>query len=215
MLKQSLPEFRPDSLKGRNVPVSNPSSVIEIRLDDISQLFETLDPFPFRERDLASEADEYICEWAAELPRDLPLEIRIHLPASAAESPAVQSLQTSLSNYFSYRAATVSRQLSDLFRVGRRALMVGLAVLGFCLLLGQAFLAFATSSSVGHFIEEGLIIVGWVALWRPLEIFLYDWWPIKQQMKLYRRLAQAKVGVSYHEPATGDRAVASPHRPSV
>lgn len=186
------------------MPESNTSSVIEIRLDDVSQLFETLDPFPFRERDLASEADEYICDWASELPRDQPLEIRIHLPASAAASHTVQTLATSLSNYFSYRAVVVAKQLNDLFRIGRRALMVGLAVLGFCLILGQAFLAFASSSSVGHFIEEGLIIVGWVALWRPLEIFLYDWWPIEQQKKLYRRLAQAKVSVTYYEPVQGE-----------
>jgi hypothetical protein len=41
--------------------------------------------------------------------------------------------------------------------------------------------------------RESLIIVGWVALWRPLEIFLYDWWPIARHRSLYRRLAKADV----------------------
>ncbi|MGO4839202.1 hypothetical protein AB4144_43855, partial [Rhizobiaceae sp. 2RAB30] len=83
-------------------------------------------------------------------------------------------------------------------------LLIGLAVLGFCLLLGQMFSAFYSNGRIGHFIEEGLIIVGWVALWRPLEIFLYDWWPIAQKKKLYRRLAAARVSVSFYNEADKD-----------
>ena len=33
---------------------------IELRIEDVSQLFHTLDPFPFRERDLDKEAEEFI-----------------------------------------------------------------------------------------------------------------------------------------------------------
>ncbi|PWK68983.1 hypothetical protein [Aminobacter sp. AP02] len=170
---------------------------IEIRLEDVSQLFETMDPFPFRDRDLARDADAYIFDWAHELPRNQPFEITIHLPASAAQSPAVSSLDKSIPNFFNYRAGVVGRELSDLFRVGRRTLLVGLAVLGLCLAVGQTLAALVPRSGIAHFFEEGLIIVGWVALWRPLEIFLYDWWPIAQNKKLYRRLAEAPVRVQF------------------
>ena len=40
------------------------------------------------------------------------------------------------------------------------------------------------SVSQSRFVEvfrEGLLIVGWVAMWRPLEVFLYDWWPIRAE----------------------------------
>lgn len=177
------------------------ANTIEIRLEDVSQLFETMDPFPFRDRDLAKEADAYIFDWASELPRDQPLEIVVHLPASVAQNAAVRSLQKSISNFFAYRSEAVGRELSDLLRVGRRTLMVGLAVLGTCLVAGQALSALVSSNGVAHFVEEGLIIVGWVALWRPLEIFLYDWWPIAQQRKLYGRLADASVRVKFYDKA--------------
>lgn len=174
---------------------------IEIRLEDVSQLFETMDPFPSRDRELAREADAYIFDWAHELPRNQPLEITIHLPASAAQSAAVRSLDKSLANFFTYRARIVGRELSDLFRMGRRTLMVGLAVLAACLAIGQTLAALVPDSGVAHFFEEGLIIVGWVALWRPLEIFLYDWWPIAQNRKRYRRLAGASVRVQFYNGA--------------
>ena len=44
-------------------------------------------------------------------------------------------------------------------------------------------------------VEESLIIVGWVANWRPIEIYLYDWWPIVRRIRLYRRIAAAHVRV--------------------
>jgi len=45
--------------------------------------------------------------------------------------------------------------------------------------------------------RESLLIGGWVAMWRPLEIFLYDWWPIRAEVRLYDRLAAMPVRVVY------------------
>lgn len=184
------------------------SPAIEIRLDDVAQLFDTMDPFPFRERDLAKEADEYICEWVDELPADKPIQIRIHLPASAEEDPAVSSLETSIQHHFAHREKTMGRELSDLFRLGRRTLLIGLTVLGLCLVLGQTFAAYSSRGGVSHFVEEGFIIVGWVALWRPLDIFLYDWWALDEKKKLYHRLAKAHVSVSFYDGLAGGGKVA-------
>src|SRR5262245_49191106 len=57
-----------------------PAEAIELRVNEIGQLFHSLDPFPFRERDLDKEAEEYIVSWARELPHDQPIKIIIHLP---------------------------------------------------------------------------------------------------------------------------------------
>jgi hypothetical protein len=38
---------------------------IEVRIEEISQLFDMLDPFPFRERDLDKDAEEYMSAGAA------------------------------------------------------------------------------------------------------------------------------------------------------
>ena len=51
-------------------------------MEQIGQLFDTLDPFPFRERDLDKDAEEYIVGWAREFPRDQHLKIIIHVPES-------------------------------------------------------------------------------------------------------------------------------------
>ncbi|MCC6907173.1 MAG: hypothetical protein IT430_04455 [Phycisphaerales bacterium] len=42
-------------------------------------------------------------------------------------------------------------------------------------------------------LREGSLIVGWVAMWRPIEIFLDDWWPIVRVRRLYEKLSRLDV----------------------
>jgi hypothetical protein len=80
-----------------------------------------------------------------------------------------------------------------MFRIGRLSLAIGLAVLALCVLVGQAALVLIGSGPAGRILWEGLIILGWVANWRPIEIFLYDWWPLVRRRRLFQRLSQSTV----------------------
>ncbi|MDE3114537.1 MAG: hypothetical protein KGL26_02945 [Pseudomonadota bacterium] len=168
-------------------------ATIEIRVDEITQLFNTLDPVPFHERDLDQDAEEFIVGWARELPHNRPLRLVIHLPKREAESDKAAKLEDALSRYFSYRAEMVSRDLSEMFRVGRLSLAIGLSVLAVCTLARAVLYQSTVERDLGGFVGEGLLILGWVANWRPIEIFLYSWWPLARTRNLYRRLAAAKV----------------------
>jgi hypothetical protein len=111
-------------------------------------------------------------------------------------------LAEALNRYFDYRAGIVTRDLNELFRVGRTALLIGLAVLGFCLTAAQFAGRRLGETPVSRFIQESLIILGWVANWKPIEIFLYDWWPLVRRRNLYRRLAQATVQLKAYDAGT-------------
>lgn len=178
------------------------TAVMEIKLEYVSQLFETLDPFPFCKRDLAKAADEYICKYASELPENSEIVIIFHLPNDPEARVASATIGPSVKKHFTQRSTNMKRELKELFRQGRRAMAIGLAVLGLCLLAGKVLENPLGSGSVAHFITEGLIIAGWVALWRPLEIFLYDWWPLAQQRRLYSKLAGAIVRVQFDNMTT-------------
>lgn len=171
---------------------------IELKLRSLNQLFNSLDPSPFYEQDLDDDAEEFIVGWARELPRDEPFEIVIHvseLPDDAkALSETADRVARSVRQYFAYRQQQEQRRLSELWRIGRFSLMVGLLFLAVCFtaanLLGNDD---AQPQAMLRLVRESLIIVGWVALWRPLEIFLYDWWPVARSRHLYQRLAAASV----------------------
>jgi hypothetical protein len=176
--------------------VSAPETTIEIRVEEIGQLFNTLDPFPFRERDLDREAEDFIVGWARELPGDKPLRIAVHLPMKEAESEKARELEAAMRSYFTYRADAVGRDLNELFRVGRFSLLIGLGVLALCMILRAEL---GRSAGFAGILGEGLLILGWVANWRPVEIFLYDWWPLRRRRNLYRRLAGASVALIAHD----------------
>ena len=56
-------------------------------------------------------------------------------------------------------------------------------------------------SRFGSIIRESFLIGGWVAMWRPLEIFLYEWWPIRAEAQLFDRLSAMTVRVAPHDPS--------------
>ena len=53
-------------------------------------------------------------------------------------------------------------------------------------------------------LREGLVITGWVAMWRPIEVLLYDWWPLVQTRKHIARILAAQVEVRGPHSPSGD-----------
>ena len=113
--------------------------------------------------------------------------------SSTSRTTVAPQLEPALNRYFSYRAEAVDRDLRDLFRVGWRSLAIGLAALAACVLMSTAITRVLGMGTVSRLFEEGLIILGWVANWKPIQTFLYDWWPVARRRDLYRRLARARV----------------------
>ena len=175
------------------MPIARKHEAIELRVADIAQLFHTLDPFPFRERDLDSAAEEYIVSWARELPSEQPIKVFVHHPDTHDQANDAFELKEAFNRHFSHRADIIQRDLNELFRVGRRSLAIGIPVLIVCLILAHLTSGYLGGRQYERMVEESFLILGWVANWRPLEIFLYDWWPLAARRDLYRRLAAASV----------------------
>jgi len=176
------------------------TNTIEIRLSSIEQLFQTLDPSPFREKDLDKDVEDFIVSWARELHVDLPFTIVVHLPEKQLTRPEAKEIGPAITGFFGYSAREVGLELKELFRVGRRSLAIGIAVLVVSIVASQMVAHKFEPRPLGKVLEESLIIFAWVANWRPTEIFLYDWWPIARRRRLYQKLAAAKVELKPYKP---------------
>jgi hypothetical protein len=182
-------------------------NLIEIRVGKLAQLFHDLDPYPFREKDLDKDAEEFIVSWARELPRDRPFKIVVHMPEEQLALPEAQDVRPAVKQFFAYRAQVMTLELKELFRIGRRSLAIGFTVLFLSVLAGQTIARKIEPRALGKVIEESLLIFAWVANWRPIEIFLYDWWPIVRRRDLYRRLGEAEVELRPYRPGDERRQV--------
>lgn len=170
------------------------SLLIEMKLNTLAQLFNSLDPSPFLEKDLDDDAEAYIVETAREFPLKTSLHLVIHLPPDAIEKSTAESVAHAIHNYFDYKTQIADAELRHKLRQGRVSLVIGLLFLATCLSARQLV------ADIGHgtlyeFLQEGLLISGWVAMWRPIQIFLYDWWPIRNLRTLYFKLSHIKVDV--------------------
>ena len=168
---------------------------LDIRIGRVDQLFQTFDPSPFRDRDLDPVATQYIVDWARERHRKVPIALRVHVQARRPERETVEHVRDAVSTYFAHRAAAAERELRQLFRLGRIFLVIGLLILMLTLAAAELITHWFGASRSISILAESLIILGWVANWRPLETFLYEWWPIRRDVLLFRRLATAQVTV--------------------
>ena len=167
---------------------------IEVFVDRIEQLFNSMDPSPFHEKDLDHDAEEFIISWAKELPRKDPLALVVHVNQLPAHGDARKLVETAVHNYFAYRAKISRLEFRYLLRQGRLSLVIGLAFLGACLFTSQLLLR-KESGTLAVVLRESLTIGGWVAMWRPMEIFLYDWWPLRRAGRLFEKMSRMHVEV--------------------
>jgi hypothetical protein len=169
-------------------------TLIELRLEDVRQLFDNRDPAPFRRRDLDPDAAAYIVEAAAEQAPGVVPKLLVHLPPSGHAAAGATEVAEAVQAHFAWQAQLAQRHLRDLLATGRVTFLAGLLFMALCsgLALGVGGLGLGWA---GEVLEEGLIIIGWVALWRPAEIFLYEWWPLRRRRRQMAGLAAMPVEV--------------------
>lgn len=168
--------------------------LIEIRLAALRQIFNSLDPSPFQSRDLDADAEDFIVGAVRELRREAALKLVIWVPEPEAAGETARLLPKTVQNYFAYTARLAERDLRLELREGRLILLAGLVFLGLCLGARHALLSLHPGGLMA-WLAEGLLIVGWVGMWRPLEAMLYDWWPTRRRWRILERLARTPVEV--------------------
>lgn len=169
---------------------------ITLHLDDIQYLFA--DPEP--DSDMFVSGMDYLCSEIKAYPRQEKFKVTIVLPQGKIADGQEDKTRQKLKRYCSFKIEESHRELIALHRQGVAALLIGLVVLVTCVLLAFGFSLVAQSGANEILKSLSQIITvlfaasaGWVALWMPAEIFLYDWWPFRQDMRIYKQIADADL----------------------
>ncbi|MEW6302643.1 MAG: hypothetical protein AB1705_04175 [Verrucomicrobiota bacterium] len=184
---------------------------IEVNLRDLSQLFNSMDPSPFNEKDLDHDAEEFITSWAMEYPRRDPIALRIHLQQEPEGIDAREVAEQAIHHYFDYRARLNWLEFKRLMKTGRTSLVIGLLFLFSCLFAVE-MVGPAEPGTGLALLRESLTIGGWVAMWRPLEIYLYEWWPLRRRGQIFEKMSRMPIEVKVKHAAVrqGSSAAAPP-----
>jgi len=177
--------------------------VIELELNSLMQLFDSFDPAPFREREIDLEAEEYIYNAVDEFPLKKSLEIMIYLPPEYVNVEIENDIKEAIRNHFSYKKLLTEISLRRLLQQGRKNFIIALFFLFLCLLTIRLFLTFE-ESLFNTLLSEGFLIIGWVAMWEPVYIFLYGWWPIVHRRNIYQKIIDTDVYIGTG-PSAGEK----------
>lgn len=169
--------------------------LIEIELKSLMQIFNSFDPAPFHEKELDASAEVYIYNLVAEFPLKTPLELIIYLPSSETGKETGETLKEAIKNHFSYKNLLTDIELRRFLQRGRRNMAIAVVFLFLCLLI-IGLLSTIEGGLLKTMLSEGLTIIGWVAMWEPVNVFLYGWWPLVQKKNIYNKILGMDVRVN-------------------
>jgi hypothetical protein len=168
---------------------------IRAQVDEQSQLFNSIDPSPFHKRDLDPQCESFLLAWAREFPNRDPIRIEIRIRDEHGSTRQSEDIGHAVRAHFDRDAQMQNLRVRRLLREGRLSLVVGLSFLALCM-AGATLLPFAAFGTAGDVFRESLIIAGWVAMWHPLDVLLYGYWPVLRERTLLHRLAAAEVVIT-------------------
>lgn len=180
---------------GDEIPAG--ACVIEVRLREMKQLFNSLDPSPFHERDLDPEAEELIIANARRCSFRKRPALVLYIDQPAGSEDEARIIGDSVREHFVREAESAAQELRRLLRRGWISLAIGLAFLSASVAGSAAIARLNSPNPLSRVASEGLLIGGWVAMWRPLQTFLYDWWPLLGTRRLHARLGRMAVRIVY------------------
>ena len=167
---------------------------IDVRVRDIRQLFNSLDATPFPETDLNADAEQFILEWAMEFPAKVPIRLVIHVDNPPADAEMIRQTAEAIQSFFAYRVEILRRRFRLLMKRGHQRLLIGISFLSVSVLAAQLISQLGDGRLL-EILRESLLIGGWVAMWGPLEILLYDWWPLRHERRICERLSEAQIEI--------------------
>src|SRR5262249_3593096 len=133
---------------------------------------------------------EHLLEKVAAVPRNDSAKLRLVVPAD--DMVRANAMTAAIRAYFEKCRGDEQRRMSTIFWEGRIALVIGLVVVLIGNVLGQSIRA-AFTGQFAVAVANGLEIFGWVAMWKPAELLLYDWIPVRRRRNLLARLASMEI----------------------
>lgn len=166
---------------------------IGLNVANPDDLFHAFDPSPMVGRDLDDEVEQYILESALEAPQ-AQYQLVIHTAQDRTGLANTAQIADAIRQYFRYKLDVHERHLRVRMQDRRRSLFTGLLFLAACWALGMVAMNLIPEP-YGDFFKEGLLIIGWVANWKPIEFFLYEKQPMVRRRNVLKALSEMEISV--------------------
>lgn len=171
---------------------------VDLYLSDIHYLFQTPEVDPFLGENIEASGIDQLIDTMNARPggRNQIRKIAVHLPEAKIVSNLTPVIRTAITNFSNAQIRLAAQKKREIWLEGQRSLRIGLVFWAICLALSLLFEeVIFTRHVLGRLFGEGFIIAGWVGLWRPAELLLYDWRPYSREIKRYEEIKTMDVSI--------------------
>jgi hypothetical protein len=173
---------------------------IDLKLNNPRFLFDRKDPTPIKDRDLNEDVVSYIINSLEEIPKKYSVQLNIFFEKKGPDDPSKEKIKSAIENFFNFEKFSKQMELKGRFERGFKGLFIGIFFLSLCIITSH-YLKGVNFPLLGEFVTEGVTVLGWVSMWHPIQIFLYEWWPIKEEITIFDRASLMNVEINYEEQA--------------
>jgi hypothetical protein len=176
----------------------HPDQNVDLYLSDIHNFFQTPEVDPFLGDNIEASGIDQLIDTLNARPsvRRRVTGITIHLPAAMILPELTVRTRAAITVYCNTQIRLALQKKREVKLDGWRALRIGSVFWVICLALSLVLEAILSEySAFGRLFGEGFIIVGWVGLWRPAELLLYEWRPYRREVELYDAIKRMEVRI--------------------
>jgi hypothetical protein len=163
--------------------------ILDVRVESMEQLFDRRDPAPFRDRDLDPALVEYLVDGARDLASVTPLRVEIWL-GTAPSGDVADAVRA----YFQDEIDRTNRRRHEQVRTGLIGLAIALAAV-MVLIAVAGVVERRLPGTLGALLREALVISGWVLMWRPLDVLVYDRIAWLRNRRILESIRDASIAV--------------------
>jgi len=166
---------------------------IILKLENVDQMLIAPREVFYGKRMLNHNAEEFLIEESEKHPYRTAIYLKVYLPPDALNR--AQEIEAAVHQHFTYRKNKSLKQLNRTLQFGWRSLLIAIVFLSLLVLFTLLVIKQMPEGGLSIIFREILIILGWVALWRPADLLLYEWRQFKRDARFFEKLAQCKIEV--------------------
>jgi hypothetical protein len=173
-------------------PATN-AFILAITTEKYADIFNELDPAPFKRRDINHDLRVYLEDSSSDIPLTLKVILQFNLSNETADHQKEQRIISGLRTYFFFVENQLIREIHKSYQRG--AIYVAIAFL--LLLISFTLNSVSSPDIVFTTLVEGINIGGWVFLWEAISTFAFKKRDVRNRKKHYERFTAAPIRFNY------------------
>lgn len=175
-----------DSIIERYEKNLNNEIIIKIYTSKIENLYEDYDKkSTFIKKDLKDDLENYLIESVEEIGNH-PFTINFYFDEKT-DLASNERLKNSIKEYFEYLQVLENKKMKEQLKNSFIFLIIGF------IFVSISFNISENENFIYKLISEGAMVGGWVSLWEALATILIKWLPLKNKLKIFRKISNSDI----------------------